>query len=130
MANKNDYKNQAKMNKHQKGRLGEDIAREHLVRQGFSILEHGFKCKLGEVDLVAEKEKELYFVEVKTRWSSNYGDPLESITFIKQRQVIKAARFYLAKKRRLQAFCHLSAIGVDMSGAEPKVEFIKDAFEI
>lgn len=118
------------MDKHRKGRLGEDIAKEHLVRQGFNILEHGFRCKLGEVDLVAEKGKELYFIEVKTRWSSNYGNPLESITFVKQRQVIKAARFYLAKKRRPDTFCHLSAIGVDMSRAKPKVEFIKDAFEI
>ncbi len=118
------------MDRHQKGQLGEDIAKEHLTKLGFKILEHGFRCKTGELDIIAEKNKEYYFVEVKTRWSNDYGDPLESITPAKQKQVIKAAKFYIAKKRLFNAGCHLSAIGVDMSGDAPKVEFIADAFEV
>jgi putative endonuclease len=117
------------MDRHDKGRRGEDIAKNYLIKQGFSILEHGFRCRNGEVDIVAEKGGELYFVEVKTRWSLNCGAPLEAIDRHKQRQVINAARFYLMRKKRNDAYCHLSAIGVDMSGREPVIEFIKDAFE-
>lgn len=116
------------MDKHQKGQLGEDIAQKHLQKQGFKVLERGFRCKLGEIDLIAKKGHDLYFVEVKTRWSDNCGDPLEAITQFKQRQIIKTAKFYLAKKRLFDVGCHLSAIGVNMSGTEPKFDFIEDAF--
>lgn len=118
------------LNKQEKGKLGEDIAVMHLEKNGFKILERNFKAKNGEADIVAEKKRELYFVEVKTRWSVNYGDPLESVTYSKQRQVINAAKYYIAKKRAFDVNCHLSAIGVDMSGDMPAVEFIEDAFEI
>lgn len=108
---------------------GEDIAINYLIKQGFGLLEHGFRCRNGEVDIIAEKAGELYFIEVKTRWSMTCGAPLEAVTHHKQRQVINAARFYLMKKKKNDAFCHLSAIGVDMSSGEPVIEFIKDAFE-
>lgn len=117
------------MDGHEKGLAGEEIAINYLIKQGFRLLEHGFRCRNGEVDIIAEKDGELYFVEVKTRWSLTCGNPLEAVTYHKQRQVINAARFYLMKKKKNDAFCHLSAIGIDMSAGEPMIEFIKDAFE-
>lgn len=109
--------------------MGEDVADKYLKNKGFVVIERGFRCKLGEIDIIASKKHEFYFIEVKTRWSDNYGNPLESITPAKQKQVIKTAKFYLAKKKLIDVGCHLSAIGVDMSGGEPVVEFIEDAFE-
>ncbi len=108
------------MNKTEKGRMGEEIAAGHIVDKGFKVLERGFRCQTGEIDMVAEKKGELYFIEVKTRWS---------VTPWKQKRLIKAARYYLAKNRCEDAVCHLSAIGVDMVGASPGIEFIEDAFE-
>lgn len=117
------------MNNRSKGIEGEEIAKKHLIDQGYSVLEHSFRCKAGEIDLIAKKGGEIYFIEVKTRWSENFGNPLEAITPFKQKRIIRAAKLYLAKNR-VDACCHLSAIGVDMSKGEPKVEFIEDAFEI
>lgn len=118
------------MNRYEKGKLGEDTAEEYLIKQGFRVLERCFKCKAGEIDIVAEKDGDYYFIEVKTRWSSDYGNPLESVTYAKQKQVIKAAKFYLAKKRLADAPCHLSAIGIDIAHGEADIEFIEDAFEV
>lgn len=116
------------MNRREKGMLGEEIAKEHLVSLGFKILERGFHCRMGEIDIIAEKNSELYFIEVKTRWSDDFGGPLESVNYSKQRQVIKVAKFYLASKGMNDGGCHLSAIGVDMSGPEPEIDFLPDAF--
>jgi putative endonuclease len=116
------------MDNKSKGEIGERVAREHLEGLGFKIVEAGFRCKLGEIDIIATKNKELYFIEVKTRWSDNCGDPLESITAHKQHQIIKTAKFYLASKRIVNTNCHFSAIGIDISEDSSKIEFIEDAF--
>ena len=116
-------------NKHEKGNEGEDEAEKYLIKQGFKVIERQFFCKCGELDIVAKKGDDIYFVEVKTRWSSNCGNPLESITEHKQKKIVMAAKYYLAKKRLLDINCHLSAIGIDMSDGTPSVEFIEDAFE-
>ena len=77
------------------GRTGERMAGEALVRQGYSILERNFRCQYGEVDLVAEHEGELVFVEVKTRRGMAYGRPEEAVTSRKQRKILEVASYYL-----------------------------------
>src|SRR5258708_34840854 len=77
------------------GRTGERMAGEALVRQGYSILERNFRCQYGEVDLVAEHEGELVFVEVKTRRGMAYGRPEEAVTFRKQQKILEVASYYL-----------------------------------
>lgn len=77
------------------GRTGERMAGEALVRQGYSILDRNFRCQYGEVDLVAEHEGELVFVEVKTRRGMAYGRPEEAVTLRKQRKILEVASYYL-----------------------------------
>lgn len=117
------------VNKREKGKLGEGLAAEFLSAEGFKVLERGFLCRRGEVDIIASKNKELYFIEVKTRWSNAFGGPLEAVDLRKQKRFIMAVRFYMLKKRLADVNCHLSVIGVDMSGGEPEIEFIENAFE-
>jgi putative endonuclease len=74
------------------GRRGEKLAAEHLIASGFEIVERNWRCSQGEIDIVATKDSELVFVEVKTRSSLAYGHPLEAITVRK-----------LARLRRLAA---------------------------
>jgi putative endonuclease len=74
------------------GRRGENLAADHLIASGFSIVERNWRCPQGEIDLVAVDEGELVFVEVKTRSSVAFGHPLEAITVAK-----------LARLRRLAA---------------------------
>lgn len=62
------------------GRWGEDIATEFLRTEGYEIVDRGWRCSRGEVDIIARRGGALAFVEVKTRRSLRYGHPLEAIT--------------------------------------------------
>ncbi|HEX4443248.1 MAG TPA: YraN family protein [Galbitalea sp.] len=78
------------------GRRGETLAAEHLVASGYRVLERNWRCSQGEIDIIAFKDGEVVFVEVKTRTSVAFGHPLEAITVAK-----------LARLRRLAgAWCH------------------------
>ncbi|MEY5017053.1 MAG: hypothetical protein RL431_102 [Actinomycetota bacterium] len=62
------------------GRWGETIAADALAQQGYRILDHNWRCEAGEIDIVAVDADTVVFVEVKTRRTTSYGDPLEAIT--------------------------------------------------
>ncbi len=77
------------------GRTGEHMAEEALLRRGYRILERNFRCRYGEIDLVAEDVSDLVFVEVKTRRGASYGTPEEAVTTRKQRKLVELAFYYL-----------------------------------
>jgi putative endonuclease len=77
------------------GRTGERLAAGELLRQGYHVLEQNFRCSYGEIDLVAEDEQDLIFVEVKTRRGSAFGLPEEAVTLRKQRKIAQVASYYL-----------------------------------
>jgi len=77
------------------GRLGERLAAEKLLSRGYRILERNFRCRYGEIDLVAEDEQDLVFVEVKTRRGTAYGLPEEAVTPRKQRKIVEVASYYI-----------------------------------
>ena len=77
------------------GRAGEDLAADALMRDGYLIITRNFRCRYGEIDLVAEHGDDLVFVEVKTRRSVTFGLPEEAITRSKQRKLIQCAASYL-----------------------------------
>jgi len=77
------------------GRLGERLAAEKLLALGYSILERNFRCRYGEIDLVAEQAQDLVFVEVKTRRGTAYGLPEEAVTTRKQRKIVEVALHYI-----------------------------------
>ncbi len=81
-------------NKSTLGRKMEEKAAYYLADKGFQILEHNFKCNLGEIDLIAEERGCLVFVEVKYRSSSGQGDPSESVDINKQKRISKASDYY------------------------------------
>ena len=77
------------------GRTGERLAAEALMSNGYSILERNFRCRLGEIDLVAEEEQDLVFVEVKARRGVASGLPEDALTIRKRRKLIEVASYYL-----------------------------------
>jgi len=83
---------------------------------------------MGEIDIIVMKRGILYFVEVKTRRSDQHGQPLESITLRKQRQIIKISRLFLMKYKR-DVSCRYAVIGVllDPNG-DHQIDFLPDAF--
>lgn len=78
------------------GRWGEDRAAEYLRRKGFTIRAANWKCRLGELDLVAEDGIFLCFVEVKLRKSAAYGSAAEFVDWRKQKKLRAAVELYLA----------------------------------
>jgi putative endonuclease len=81
----------------QTGQLGEALAAEYLVKQGFVILERNWRFKQWEVDIIASKAGLLHFVEVKTRTSHRFGKPEESITREKMKHMRNVAEEYQYK---------------------------------
>ncbi len=83
------------MNTTSVGRIGEDIACEYLRKNGYEILKRNYRAARGEIDIIAKKGKHLSFVEVKTRYNTDYGFASDSVNSKKQMRIISAARAYL-----------------------------------
>jgi putative endonuclease len=77
------------------GRTGERLAAEALLSKGYSILERNFRCRQGEIDLVAEDEQDIIFVEVKARRGISFGLPEDALTLRKRRKLAEVASYYL-----------------------------------
>lgn len=83
------------MDRRKLGEIGENMAADLLREKGYAILERNYRCKSGEIDIIAEKYGELCFVEVKTRQGFNYGRPCEAITEEKKKHIRRTAREYI-----------------------------------
>lgn len=83
------------MNKRALGKAGEELAAAFLEQKGYRILRRNYWCRVGEIDLIAQKNDCVHFVEVKTRSSGYYGSPAESITQNKIGRMKAAAASYM-----------------------------------
>lgn len=110
------------------GRSGEDAAALYLADQGYRVITRNFRTPVGEVDIIAQRAKLLVFVEVKTRRSLAYGTPQEAVGPRKQRQILRAAQWYLSSgnSRGLQPRFDVIAILYLPTG--PQIEHIINAF--
>jgi len=77
------------------GAFGERVAAAHLEAKGYRIRARNFRCREGEIDIVAEDGDCLVFVEVRTRRGDAFGTPAESVTVAKERRLLTVARAYL-----------------------------------
>lgn len=110
------------------GNQGEEIASEYLKKLGFRILERNYRIRGGEIDIVGRDGETLVFIEVKTRWSHDYGPPVESMTPWKIKALLKTARFYVQKIGWGDREYRLDFVGVDFAEnpENPKIELIKN----
>ena len=82
------------------GNKAEDKAANFLKKQGYKIIERNYNLPCGEVDIIAQKNKTLVFVEVKYRTNSeDFGGPVAAVNKAKQKRVIKAALNYIKTKK-------------------------------
>lgn len=81
-----------------KGKLGENEACKYLKKNKYEILERNYSKRCGEIDIIAQKENKIAFVEVKTRSKTEYGEPSEAVTYQKQQKIKKTALFYIGEK--------------------------------
>jgi putative endonuclease len=96
-----------------------------LVAKGLRIIERNYRCRFGEIDLIARNGATVVFVEVRARTSQAYGGAAESITPAKRRRLLAAARHYLARQG---THCSCRFDVVLLSGSPQQIEWIENAF--
>jgi len=107
------------------GGAAEDLAARYLESQGLAIVDRNWRCRAGEIDLVARDGATLVFVEVRLRTSAAFGGAAASVDAHKQRRILQAARLYLSG--RADTPCRCDVIALD--GLDPaRIEWIRDAF--
>lgn len=94
------------------GKRGESLAADHLVATGYRVLERNWRCSQGEIDIVAFKDNEVVFVEVKTRSSVAYGHPLEAITVAKLARLRRLAGAWCQAHPDVRSAVRIDAIAI------------------
>ena len=101
-------------------------AAAYLKENGYQILERNFRCRLGEIDLIARDGSCLVFIEVKYRSSLKDGAPLEAVDRRKQKKIIRVAEYYLCMHpEKTELPCRFDVIGIE----EGEIRLIQNAFE-
>lgn len=113
------------------GERGEEVAVAYLRGQGFRIVERNFRCKAGEVDIIARDGKTLVFVEVKTRRNLAYGPPQLAVTPFKQRQISKATLAWMARNGYEGSGARFDVVAIILRDYEvPEIDHIRNAFDL
>jgi putative endonuclease len=112
------------------GELGERIAERWLRRQGWRIVQRRFRSGHRDIDLVAERDGLVAFVEVKARRGQRFGDPVEAVTWKKQRELGRSARVWIARHGRAPEAYRFDVIGVLVTGPHVRVRHIENAFPL
>ncbi|MFQ5398640.1 MAG: YraN family protein [Anaerolineae bacterium] len=111
------------------GRWGETVAAHHLEAKGYQILDRNWRCRQGEIDLVAQVGETLVFVEVKTRRGLDLGTPEEGLTRRKSQKLLQLGQLYVAEHGFHDAAWRIDLVAVelDKSGKLLRCEHIPNA---
>ncbi len=114
------------------GSEGERAARSYLQSQGYNILECNYRCRYGEIDIVATDGEDMVFVEVRTKRSKSFGTPEESLSKAKQRRLILTSESYLQACEALPDHWRIDLVSVRFSpGTEtPRIDHMKHAVQV
>lgn len=117
------------MNKREVGIFGEKQAAQYLRNKRYKILNMNFRCRQGEIDIVAKDGNTIVFVEVKTRRSSNFGKGMEAVDFHKQQKIRKVALYYLNKYTPTFRDIRFDVVDILLNQEHvPEIIHIKNAF--
>lgn len=114
------------MNKRSLGDDYEQIAAVYLKSEGYEIIEHNFRCKIGEIDIIARKDGYIRFIEVKYRSDNRAGLPEEAVNYKKQRLICKTASYYMMKnKYSMDTACCFDVVAI----LDNEIKLYENAFE-
>lgn len=113
------------MNKRVVGDIKENIAVDYLKENNYTILERNFRCRIGEIDIIARDGRYLVFIEVKYRQNNQYGYPCEAVNKNKQNTIYKVASVYL-KKNKMSFETPIRFDVISILG--DKIKLIKNAY--
>ena len=111
------------------GDEGEEAAVRFLEARGYRVRERNYSCRHGELDVVAEHGDTVCFVEVRMRSTAVWGDPAHTVSFAKQRRVVKSALHYLLTQRLRDRMIRFDVISVVGRGERATVEHLPGAFD-
>lgn len=111
--------------RHEIGKIGEDIAARYLQQKGYKIIERNFESRQGEIDIIAIDKNELVFVEVKTRTNMKFGKPIEAVDKLKQKHLIKTVEYYLYSRHLEDEFVRIDVIEIYLYNNKYKINHIK-----
>lgn len=119
------------MNRKALGALGEKWARDYLKKKGYRVRETNYRCREGEIDIIAEHKEYLVFVEVRTRTGSEFGTPEESVTLAKRGKLVSLALTYLQTHRNLPHFWRFDVVAIEVGsdGKPSRMEIIQNAID-
>ncbi len=112
------------------GVRGEDMAVDFLEKKGYTILCRNYRCRSGEIDIIARKKKILCFIEVKARSTRAFGTPQEAVTPRKQHKIGRVALDFLQRHKLENNPARFDVVAVDFSCGDGVIEFIENAFEL
>jgi putative endonuclease len=117
------------MKRRDTGILGEKIAGDFLSKNGYQIMETNYRCREGEMDIVARHDDTLVFVEVRTRKSRQFGSPEESITPVKMARLRAVAAHYLQTHDNLPPSWRIDVIAIVLNqrGQVSRIELVENA---
>lgn len=116
------------MGRRETGNYGEALVAEYLRKRRYTLIASQYRCRMGEIDLIARKGKVLCFVEVKTRSNLSVGLPREYVTHAKRERIRTAAALYLSEKG-LDCPVRFDVAEVYLEeGKAPRIEYLENAF--
>lgn len=113
------------------GDRGEDAASQYLRRKGYRILAHSYRNQFGEIDLIAQDNRKIVFVEVKTRSSTRSGQPYDAVDYRKQKKLTQLATYWLRRHRRMHQAARFDVLSLlwPENAASPQITHIENAFD-
>ena len=113
------------------GNFGEDCAAQFLEAAGYTIVARNFRIRSAEIDIIAQRDGVLAFVEVKARSNVRHGLPSEAVTFRKQKKIIEAAGVFLQDEKFCDCACRFDVVEVYLNGERvEEINHIANAFEV
>lgn len=113
------------------GKWGEQLVAAYLIQKGWRLRETNYRCRMGEIDLIAENHSYLIFVEVKLRKSTRFGQAAEAVDYTKQQRLCATAELYLAEHHtKLQPRFDVAEVYAPqgISTVNPGISYLENAF--
>lgn len=112
--------------KHETGVIGEDLAVKYLIQNGYKIWKRNFKCKQGEIDIIAWDNNELVIIEVKTRTRIKYGKPVDAVNIDKRRHIFKVTEYFVFINKLENEYIRFDVIEVYIKDNKYYINHIKN----
>lgn len=114
----------SKQNNRQIGSYYETRAKHYLIEKGYEVIQMNFRCRLGEIDMIAKDGEYTVFIEIKYRSNQKCGLPRESVTYYKRQTILGVAKYYLMKTRLSDTPCRFDVIEI----LKEDIHHIQNAF--